>query len=435
MSNRGKIIFGIVIAVFSLIFSLPLCADLKIGAGSADITPDPARMRITTGGYGKFLGHVAKGVHDPVYAKAVVFELNGKKAALVALDLVEVSNEIMDAAFLRLAGTEFNGDNLFVCATHTHAAPGAVENIIIADLAFGPYSQKVVDIIADGIAKAVKDANAGLKPATLGIAQAQAPGLTRNRRVDYYNYDTRRFSKPYDPKTEPITDDTISILRANDQAGKPIAIILHFATHGTTLGPNNTQLSADWPGVTRRELESKYPGAVVMYINGAQGDQAPDEADVPDDFQAMDIFGKRVAEAAIPLLEKTSPINPEPLKIRVNHYEIDQNAMAFGYKFPKWLTRIWFKSMPFSALRLGDLIFLGAPVEAISIIGQDIKKSASQLGYQYPIYVGMVNDHYLYVTTPEEFRKGGYEAGNTMFGEGESDLIKNQVQSLAQELR
>jgi len=113
---------------------------------------------------------------------------------------------------------------------------------------------------------------------------------------------------------------------------------------------------------------------------------------------------------------------------------VDRGAQAFGVHFPEWLTKIWFKEMPFSALRLGDLILLGAPLEAISEIGQAIKKNASELGYKYPIYVGMVNDHYLYLTTPEEFKKGGYEAGNTMFGESESEMVISELKSLSQEL-
>lgn len=171
-----------------------------------------------------------------------------------------------------------------------------------------------------------------------------------------------------------------------------------------------------------------------MYINGAQGDQAPDEAE-GDDYQAMELFGKKVASAALPIIDKTSPINPEPLKFKITRRPVDQPLQAFGYKFPLWLTRIWYKEMPFSALRLGDLLFLGAPVEAISVIGQTIKKNAQELGYPYPIYVGMMNDHYLYVTTPEEYKKGGYEAGNTMFGEKEAEMVIQELQTLAQDLK
>jgi len=422
--------------VFFMIFTLPAWAELKIGAASASITPDPTKMRITTGGYGgKFLGHVAKRVNDPVYAKAVVFEQDGKKAALVSVDLVEVTNELMDAVYKRLAGTEFNHDNLFVCATHTHAAPGAIEDIFVSDILFGLYSQKLVDFIADGIAKAVKDANAGLKPAILGIAQDHVPGLTRNRRVPSYNYDILRFTQPYNPAYEPPADDTITVLRADDSSGKPIAIIVHFATHGTTLGRNNTALSADWPGAMRKEIEAKYPGAMVAFINGAEGDQAPDQANVPDDFQVMEIFGKRVADAALPLVEKTVPVNTEPMKMEIKRWKVDKPLQLVGYHIPVRPARIWYRSMPFSGLRLGDLILLGAPVEAITVIGPKIRKNAADLGYQYPIYVGLMNDYYLYVTTPEELKKGGYEAGNTMFGESEEAMIEDQLANIAKDLR
>jgi len=432
---RSKIAMSIWPAIFLMALALPAWAEIKVGAGTGDMTPDPSRMRVTTGGYGKFMGHVAKTVHDPILAKALVLESAGKKLAWVAIDTVEVSNELREEALRRLQGTAFNNDNLFICATHSHAAPGAMEKIIVADLAFGPYSQKVVNIMAEGIAQAVKQADAALRPARLNIALDKSPGLTRNRRVDYYNYDTRRFGKPYDPLTEPTTDDTITVLRVDGSEGKSFAIVVHFATHGTTLGPNNTALSADWPGVMRKQIEAKYPGVMVMYVNGAEGDQAPDEANIPDDFQAMEIFGKRVAEAALPLVAKAEPFNAEPMKSKIEWIDTYYPAKAENIRFPQSLTHLWFKKMPMSVIRLGDLVLLGAPLEAISIIGQTAKDAARGEGYKYPVYIGLMNHHYMYVTTPDEYRKGGYEAGNTMYGEMEAGYIIGELALIARELK
>jgi hypothetical protein len=432
---KNRTVMSFLTLVLTMALALSAAAEIKVGAGTGDMTPDPSRMRVTTGGYGKFLGHVAKSVHDPILAKALVLESAGKKLAWVAIDTVEVSNELREESLRRLRGTAFNNDNLFICATHTHAAPGAMEKIIVADLAFGPYSQKVVDIMAEGIAQAVKQADAALRPARLNIALDKSPGLTRNRRVDYYNYDTRRFSKPYDPKTEPTTDDTITVLRIDSQDGKPFAIVVHFATHGTTLGPNNTALSADWPGVMRKEIEARYPGAMVMYVNGAEGDQAPDEADIPDDFQAMEIFGKRVAEAALPLVAKAEPFNAEPMKSKIEWIDTYYPAKAEGIRFPKSLTHLWFREMPLSVVRLGDLVLLGVPLEAISEIGLTAKESARGLGYKYPLFIGLMNHHYMYATTPAEYRKGGYEAGNTMYGEMEAGFLIGELLLVARELR
>jgi len=438
MATKMKMGLSVLAGLFLVLASFTAAAELKVGAASADMTPDPAKMRVTTGGYGKFLGHVAKTVHDPIMAKALVFSSGKTKAAWVAVDLVETSNEMREEVLRRLKGTDFNNDNVFICATHTHAGPGAVEKIFVADVAFGPYSQKVVDTLAAGIVKAIKQADSNLQPATIGIAQALAPGLTRNRRVDYYNYDTRRFSKPYDPLTEPITDDTITVIRIDDSNGKPFAILFHFATHGTTLGPNNTALSADWIGVTRKEIEAKYPGAMAMFVNGAQGDQAPDEANISDDFQAMEIFGKRVAEATLPLVEKTKPVNTDPLKYKIEWIDTRFAAKAEGIQFSESLTHLWFKQMPMSVIRVGDLIILGAPLEAVSEIGQTAKDAAKGIGYKYPLFVGLMNQHYMYSATPDMIKhakKGDYEVGNTMYGEMEAGYIIGELALIARELR
>ena len=35
------------------------------------------------------------------------------------------------------------------------------------------------------------------------------------------------------------------------------------------------KLTQEWPGVLQREVETVFPGAVALYANGAEGDQAP----------------------------------------------------------------------------------------------------------------------------------------------------------------
>jgi len=410
-------------------------AELKAGTASLDITPDPSKMKITLGGYGARMGKKAKGVLDPIYAKAIVFEADDKKFTLVGIDLVEVSNELRQAVLKKLEGTDFNNDNLFISATHTHSAPGAIENIIIAEIVFGAYSQKLVDFLADGMVQAIKQADAQLTPIELKFAQADIPGFTRNRRVLNYNYDTRRFGDEDNLiQNQGITDDTLSIIRLDDKTDEPIGIIVHFATHATILGADNFLISSDWPGVMRREVEKKYPHSVVMFLNGAEGDQAPVMPEAESDFQAMEIFGKKLAEKALPLIESAVRINSQPVSYKIEWRKIDSGAKGFGIKFPKGLTQLWFGPMPFGAIRLGEIILLTAPVEAISEIGITIKQSALGFGYKYPIYIGLTNDHFLYCTTAEEYKKGGYEADSTMWGEREAGMMVGELIFLAKKL-
>ncbi len=428
---------GAILGIILLLLCLPSWAEILAGAGSASITPPVDKWKVTLGGYGARNRKPATGVHDEVMAKALVFKSGEKKVAIAVIDLVEVSDEIRSAVLERLKGSGFGDQNLLLTATHSHSAPGAVEKIIIASLIFGKYSQKVVDFIADGVVKAINQAESNLKPAVVKIAQKQVPGLTRNRRVPSYNYDTRRFSTPFDPAhPEGITDDTITVIRVDDKSGKPIAILVHFATHATTLGADNFLISADWPGVMRKEIEKHYPGAVVIYMNGAEGDQAPNitTKDDPDDFKCMEMFGKKVAESVLPLIKSAMPINAEPIKYQLVRRWVNAQPKLMGIPISKALAKHWLGEMPFGAVRLGELIFLGLPIEAISEIGWTIKQGAKGYGYKYPIVAGLANGHFLYCTTPEEYRKGGYEAENTVWGEIEYDILIGESLSLARKL-
>lgn len=435
MKKPWQRIIGDLIIFWGLCVSCSVQAELKAGLASVDITPDPSKMKITLGGYGARMGKKAKGVNDPIYAKAMVVESDDKKFTLVAIDLVEVSNELRQAVLKKLEGTDFNTDNLFISATHTHSAPGAIENIIIAEIVFGAYSQKLVDFLADGIVQAIKQADARLTPIELKFAQADIPGFTRNRRVLNYNYDTRRFGAEDNLiPNKGITDDTLSLIRLDDKTGQQIGVIVHFATHPTILGADNFLISSDWPGVMRKKIEANYPQTVVMFLNGAEGDQAPVMPATEDDFQAMEIFGKKLAEKALPLIESAVRINSEPVSYKIEWRKINYPAMGFGVKFPKPLTQLWFGPMPFGGIRMGEMILLTAPVEAISEIGMTIKQSALGFGYKYPIYVGLTNDHFLYCTTAEEYKKGGYEADSTMWGELEAGMMVGEMIFLAREL-
>src|SRR5437660_195080 len=69
--------------------SIPARAELRAGAAKVSITPDPKTVKYTLGGYGdpSRLTSPATGIHDTCYARALVLENGGAKAALVSLDL------------------------------------------------------------------------------------------------------------------------------------------------------------------------------------------------------------------------------------------------------------------------------------------------------------------------------------------------------------
>ena len=93
---------------------------LRAGVAKTDITPTKPVM---LAGYGS-RKDLSQGVHDPLSARVVAFEQDGKRLVLVSTDLLgfyggtaeSVRKAILDAC--RLQPSE-----LFLAAIHTHAAP------------------------------------------------------------------------------------------------------------------------------------------------------------------------------------------------------------------------------------------------------------------------------------------------------------------------
>src|ERR1051325_6064294 len=93
---------------------------LRAGAGQADITP-PMGTQID-GDIGRW--RPAEAVLDPIYAKALALEQNGRRFCFLSMDLLSVDNEWADK--VRAMAAErfgFEREAIAVHVTQTHAAP------------------------------------------------------------------------------------------------------------------------------------------------------------------------------------------------------------------------------------------------------------------------------------------------------------------------
>src|SRR4051794_13866074 len=94
-------------------------ADLRVGAAAVNITPP---VGIPMAGY--YSTRLAEGTHDDLHAKAMVFEQDGVKAALVAVDLVTVGWPTIEAARKLIAkNTGVRPEAVMISATHSHTGP------------------------------------------------------------------------------------------------------------------------------------------------------------------------------------------------------------------------------------------------------------------------------------------------------------------------
>jgi len=420
---------GIVCFLFLLLISVYMSA-LEIGTGVADITPDVTTYKVPMAGYGARMGRPSTGVHDALHAK-VLYLIEGKKRiALITADLRSSTPEFKEQIVNKTADLGMTLENLFLAASHTHDGPSMYPEKFW-QMQFGKYDPAIVDIMTTAIAKAIHEAASSTQPARMGCAAMSSDGLTRNRR---WGYDT---DKREAAGESPVVEPRLTVLRFDSLNGECLALAVHFAAHPTILDADNMLLSAEWPGVLQRELEQKFPGSRALYLNGAEGDQSPVADESADDFDRMEIYGKKLAALAADL---AATIETKP-----------DASIGFAYKapdlpsltFPEGSERKYQayakaaqdalpKQVPLQVLRIGPVALAGLPGEPIMEVGQAVEKKLKEIGIEHPLAVGLANDYIGYIVNEKEYAHGGYEVeSRSYYGPGLGTFLVEQIQGIS----
>jgi neutral ceramidase len=233
-----------------------LFGQFSVGVARRDITPkEPTPMW----GYGDRHDALSTGTIDPLFAEALVIQAGERKLAIVGLDLGrsphERSLQNIRGRIRTGAGIEWS----MIAGSHTHHAPvleftdepGKGKGKFDATLRY--YTQ-----LEDAIVAAVLDANAKLVPARFATGVVKTEGFNRNRHT----------------KVEPkAVERDLSVMRFDDLGGKPIAILVNFAAHPTTLPSADRRFSPDYVGLLKTVV-ARETGAAAFFMQGASGDQS-----------------------------------------------------------------------------------------------------------------------------------------------------------------
>ncbi|MGH7586299.1 MAG: neutral/alkaline non-lysosomal ceramidase N-terminal domain-containing protein, partial [Gemmatimonadales bacterium] len=270
---------------------------LRAGIGRADITPPPG---VGLMGYGPE-GKRAVGWRQRLYARVILLEdASGERYALVAADLTQVSLMLHRAVAESVAEeTGLGADRILLAATHAHTGPGHYFEARAYNAngsSVDGFDPGVVQFLAERIARAVRDAAAGLTQARAGWGEIAVWDITRNRSLQSFErnpVDWRtRFPRPVDVPGEGHVDSTFAMLRVDlldPTSGefRPAGAFSVFAIHGTGNAMSNDLLDGDIHAFAERRLERHVdslngrapgfaPAAVHLVMNGAEGDVIPD---------------------------------------------------------------------------------------------------------------------------------------------------------------
>lgn len=413
---------------------------LQAGVSVIDITPP---IGVPMGGYGSRMDTESaqdplldpydyaklfmptQGVRDRLRAKAVVLDNGSTRIALVSIDLIGVfDNTFLDTlALIQGMNLGIDQEHLFLAASHSHSSMGLISNNAVAPLAMDLFDQRIADFLAQKLATVIQAAVNDLKPAGIGITRTTAY-LHRNRRGD-----------------PPKIDPEVGVIRIDQTGGKKIAIF-HYTAHGTSVDEMIPLFSAECMGAAERYLEQHLgPDCIALYLNGAEGDIAPIGGGYKD-YERIDWWGAQLGAIVEPAFNtlylqthvtldavyETLPLPPAYMR---PHFEVPEIPLdvtiPMGPLAPSQ-TRV-------QAFRINDLVMGTFPGEAIVELGLRFKsESLKHTAFNYAYPLGLCNDHLAYLTTPEEYWQGGYEAFMSFYGPDGGELILHALVDLVAEL-
>lgn len=261
-------------------------AGWRVGTGRADITPaEPVPMW----GYGDRHADLSAGTLDPLEATAIVIAAGEEKLAIVGLDLGRAPTEALLERIRTRIRDEAGIAHSFIAGSHTHHGP-VVE--LCDEPGRGrdrfPAAVRYAARLEEGIVAAVLAADAALVPATIAAGSRPIERFNRNRHS----------------KIDPVpVDRTLGVLRFDDAAsGAPLALLVNFAAHPTSIPSGTLKFSADYVGALRATVAEEWGGRAV-FMQGASGDLSTDRAAHGDHVA----YGRALAREAVALARGLEP--------------------------------------------------------------------------------------------------------------------------------
>jgi hypothetical protein len=252
-----------------------------------------------------------------------------------------------------------------------------------------------------------------------------------------------------------FADRSVPVLRIDDSSGKLLAVVCGCASHNTTLGGQDYEISGDYAGHAQKVIEEQNPGATALFVLGCAGDANPYPRGT---YEIAATHGKELAqEVGRVLASRLTPIRG-PLKTQFGEAELplsapppkdqlEKLAASKGGSMP-WVAQQMLARMsrgerlpttytcPLAVWQFGDdLTFVALSGEVVS---DYVRFLEDALGPNRLWIAAYSNDVYGYLPSARVLREGGYETrgliygGIGLFAPDAQDVLTAKVRDLSQ---
>lgn len=420
-------LYGAALFVSAVLFPVT-AGELRAGAARIDITPDKP---VTLAGYASRT-NLSQGVHDPLSARAFVFEQDGKRLLLMSLENLGFYNATAEP--LRQAildACQLQPSDLFLSAIHTHSAP-----TLTLDPAKGHANNVAYTRgLQTKLVQLARQALERMAPVQLGVGRGASPVGANRREVVRDNTGNTKIVLGRNPSV--LTDREVQVLKlTRADRNELTGVLFAYATHSTALGPRNYLVSGDVHGLAAQFIE-KYLGSDVVAppFAGASGNIDPWYRVLPEFNTANGwipepvLLGTLLGEEVVHVLKgiQKSATNTA---IRTAMKIVALPGKARG----EAQVTAGSPTTPLAVTVgcLGEIAFVGLGGEIFTEIGQAIKAASP---FPYTFIFTHCNGAAGYMPIRSAYPEGGYEVQSSAFGPGADEQVIDEVKRMLAELR
>ncbi len=423
---------------------------MRLGFAKNDITP---RGGVELCGFGPYLLRQSTAVRDRLWARAMAVETGRDRALLITCDLIglplEYARRVRDGLARRLG---YPSEAVMVACSHTHSGPAT------GYCGWGEPDWPYLETLPQRIIKAGLAAAANLREATWRQAEVPCEGLGVNREYDARPELEAALSDDWRPARPELTDTTCQVFCAEAE-GRLLGFVSYFGCHPVVCCAANRQIHGDYCGVATNLLEREHPGAVGLFVQGAQGDvnSCVVHQGEAESLLALDVLASRYARAVRRGLAEAKPLpldqargvcrelafsrKPytleqlrEMLREREDFvHQLDFTDSTVVEKRSVRMETVCLRALrqviarmeagqpaapgtEIQGLRLGPVAILGSGFETFQAIKNEVRAAARS---QLPLVASFVNDVAGYAPDKTAAARGGYAADVVPFITGQ----------------
>jgi neutral ceramidase len=454
---------------------------LWAAVGRCDITPAPGTPQ---GGWGAATHQRGLSADIPLYATALVIADSNQSLAIIDVDSIGFTEEWADRITDAVANvTSLKRDHIRLSCTHTHSGPNTFRLTTITEGLDMVVSY--LESLPLRIAGAVWQAQQNLKPVNCAAASGKCE-MNVNRRVKLPDGQVvvgRNWDGPIDP--------TVQVVRFDDLNEDPVATIVHYACHPTTMAWQCQYFTPDYPGVVRLTVEREL-GGTCLFLQGATGNLTPRRGFTGDlnvyrhwglllgleaakvaagvetlpreeHFQGVLQSGAPIAlyedrpvevvKPALRVLWRTLKLPAKQFRppteleaeaeaargelIRLRKKGIEEEIRAAAARATQAAWRAGYARQyygkthidwPMQGIRIGPIAFISVSGEPFIEISQEIVHNSP---FAHTLFSGYSHGGFGYIPVRSAFEEGGYEVEASPFSSEAADiLVKEAVQLL-----